>query len=307
MRTFIQQITLFTSIFILLIVIGVLLPTTPRASRSLFMGSIKKDSLLEYTPAPRMIFIGGSNVSFGLNSQLIKDSLGINPINTAIHVSIGLKYMLESTLGYVKAGDIIVLIPEYNHFFAAVHKPSEELLRVILDVDYSRLKHLTPMQGINLLRFLPKYALSKYKITEYLNQKVRPAYSAHAFNQFGDTYAHWNLPPVGFDPYTKIKQPFNPKVIALIKQYEAAVRKKHAVLYVSYPCLQATSFQNLSTNIHTVAHALEESGLPLLGTPDQFKMADSLCFDTPYHLTYAGVNLRTQQLFQDLKLHVSSN
>lgn len=54
----------------------------------------KKCQLLEDTPSPRIIFVGGSNLAFGLDSQRIKDSLNINVINYGLHAGIGLKYMM---------------------------------------------------------------------------------------------------------------------------------------------------------------------------------------------------------------------
>lgn len=55
----------------------------------------KKCQLLEDTPSPRIIFVGGSNLAFGLDSQRIKDSLNINVINYGLHAGIGLKYMID--------------------------------------------------------------------------------------------------------------------------------------------------------------------------------------------------------------------
>ena len=75
------------------LMLGLLLPATPRASKSLLFANQKKDELLQRVKSPRMIFVGGSNLSFGLNSQIIKNELNINPINTAVHAAIGVRYM----------------------------------------------------------------------------------------------------------------------------------------------------------------------------------------------------------------------
>jgi hypothetical protein len=116
MNKLIKKITLVIIPIILFIFLGISLPTTPRASKSLLFANLKKDYLLKNVESPRMIFIGGSNLSFGLDSQKIKISLGINPINTGVHAGIGLKYMLDNTIQYIKNGYIIILIPEYHHF-----------------------------------------------------------------------------------------------------------------------------------------------------------------------------------------------
>ena len=62
----------------------------------------KKCQLLEDAPAPRIIFVGGSNLAFGLDSQRIKDSLNINVINYGLHAGIGLKYMIDDISTYAK-------------------------------------------------------------------------------------------------------------------------------------------------------------------------------------------------------------
>lgn len=41
----------------------------------------KKCELLEKTESPRIIFVGGSNLCFGLDSKRIADSLHVNVVN----------------------------------------------------------------------------------------------------------------------------------------------------------------------------------------------------------------------------------
>ena len=77
MRRFILQLIWFLMPIVILFVVGLLLPATPRASKSLLVANLQKDSLLENTKPPRVIFVGGSNLSFGLNSQMIKESLNM--------------------------------------------------------------------------------------------------------------------------------------------------------------------------------------------------------------------------------------
>lgn len=135
MRRFINKIAIFILPIIVVFILGVFLPTTPRASKSLLMASVNKNLLLQNTPSPRIIFVGGSNLSFGLNSQMIKDSLQINPINTAIEASIGIQFMIDNTLEYVQDGDIVVLVPEYFIYYRSLNLGSKELMRTILDVN----------------------------------------------------------------------------------------------------------------------------------------------------------------------------
>ena len=69
------------------------------------------DVRLRNAASPRLILVGGSNLSLGINSQMLKDSLALNPINTGISVGIGLCYMLDNTLKHVRKNDIVVVHP----------------------------------------------------------------------------------------------------------------------------------------------------------------------------------------------------
>ncbi len=299
MKRFLLKTIGFIIPLFLMVIIALLLPTTPRASKSLLMAANAKDSLLIHTPAPRIIFVGGSNLSFGLDSKTIRDALSRNPINTGISASLGLKFMMDNTIQFVQKGDIILLIPEYSHFYQDLNTGSEELLRIVFDVNPTKIHLLNLRQLRNILAFLPKYALSKYNPTEYTNLEESDIYSVHSFNEFGDTYAHWKLPRKDFSPFEAINTPFNGEVVEKIKAFHLALNAKGASLYLSYPGYQTTSFNNSRKQIQQVEQALKKTGIPILGTPERYQMSDSLMFNTPYHLTKKGVDHRTKLFIDD--------
>jgi hypothetical protein len=90
--------------------------------------------------------------------------------------------MIDNTLPYIRSGDVVVLVPEYTHYFRSLNYGSEELLRTILDIDINEIKHLNLNQVANMISFLPKYGLSKFKPTEYLNGGDSEIYSVNSFN-----------------------------------------------------------------------------------------------------------------------------
>jgi hypothetical protein len=281
-----------------------LTPPTPRASKSELFGEIKKDSLLINQSPPRIIFVGGSNLRFGLNSQMIKDSLALNPINTAIGVGNGIKYMLDNTLQYIQSGDIIVIVPEYEHFYKEWDAGSTYLLHTIFDVNKSKAKLLSLRQAINCIPFVGKFVFSRLKISEYIKTKEeRESYGMHSFNQYGDTDVHWGMPRQNnIFPLDKlVVENYNPQVMTEIKNYTQKIQEKGASIYISYPGLQDVSFLNSEKAIKKVEREYIASGLILLGTPERYEMPDSLLFDYPYHLIKMGVDRRTQLLIEDLR------
>jgi hypothetical protein len=301
MRQFIVKITYFVVTILVLVIVCLFLPVTPRASKSFLFSMPVKDSLLKNMASPRIIFVGGSNISFGLNSAMIKDSLHMNPVDVAIHAGIGLKSMMENTLPFIKSGDVIVLVPEYQHFYRDYNYGTEELLRSVWEVDRSKCKELNIHQVVNMLSFVPKYAFSKLNPMDYLSRKEDLFYSVHSFNQYGDANAHWTFQKIDFPQDQKIEGPINDAVILGIKAFQSAIEKKQAVLLISYPAYQDHSFINSKEKISDLQKELEKNKFTVLGTPEKYMMPDSLMFNTPYHLTKKGVDYRTALLIGDYR------
>lgn len=301
MKKFILKTLVFLSPIPLAFILGILLPTTPRASKSLLMASIGKNSLLQNTPSPRIIFVGGSNLCFGLDSKTIKDSLKLNPINTAIHALIGIKYMIDNTSEYIQKGDIVILVPEYGHYYRGLDAGSEELMRTVFDVDFMNIKLLNLPQLSNIVPFLPKYILTKFKISEYHNFKDSDIYSVNSFNQYGDTYTHLEKEQEHFDPYSTIGGEFNDDVVRYFEKFQIELNKKGASLYVSFPCYQEASYNNSIIQIRKVQEELRKSKLQIIGSAEKYKMPDSLLYNTPYHLNKKGIEYRTMMMIEDIK------
>lgn len=310
MRPFVLKVLAFCLAFLCmavapLVAVALLVPPTPRASTSLLFAKRDKDVLLRDTPGPRLILVGGSNLSFGVDSQLLRDELGMNPVNTGLTASLGLKYMMDSTLPYVRRGDVVVVVPEYSHFYGGRAHGGEELLRTVIDVDRRSISTLTARQWANVARYLPKLALSKLWPGEYFfRQSAEPGvYERRSFNRYGDVSVHWTRAREPFAPYEPASGPFDETLIADIRKFEEQVLGRGALLYVSFPGFQAASFANLRGQIAEVETRLRESGLVLLGTPGRYALAEKYMFNTPYHLNKQGVDLRTRRLIADLRAH----
>lgn len=305
MKQFHKKLILFFIALITVIFIGIMLPSTPRSSTSLLFASKKKDSLLEKTLGPRIIFIGGSNTSFGINSAMIKDSLNLFPINTGIHASLGLQYMLKSTIRYVRPGDLVVLIPEYALLEWDYHKTSEELLRSVVEVAPTKISLLSTEQLLDIFKYIPNYALSKFNPFEYVLVKEDQVYSVNSFNQFGDVYKHWALPPTNFNPDPPTTDPVNERALQEILSFKDEVKKKKAILLVSFPSYHDASFDTNKNFIDKVYQLYRSNQLTILGTPERYKMSGSLMFNSVYHLTKKGVDLRTKMLIQDIRPYLN--
>jgi hypothetical protein len=88
-----------------------------RESDNYLLSILEKEKLARTTPSPKILLIGGSNLAFGIDSKEIEDSLGLNVVNMGLYAKLGLKYMLAQARPYIKAGDVAVVVPEYDQFY----------------------------------------------------------------------------------------------------------------------------------------------------------------------------------------------
>lgn len=308
MKKLFIKILIFLLLPLFLTVLAFLLPPNNKIKRSMLFAQIDKNYLLRNTPNPRIIFVGGSNLTLGLNCQIIKDSLNINPINTAIDAGIGIKYMLLNTLNYIRENDIIVLSPEYHQFYHNRANGEIELLYIISDVGAST-KDIHFNQYLKMAQYLPSYISSKLKFWDNLKKDdttVIGIFDRKSFNSFGDAYIHWNLPKKHFKTVREIDGKINESVFSFLTTFREMVYNKKAKIYITFPGYQDLSYNNSISQIKLIEERLNKNGFILLGTPERYKIPDSLMFDTSYHLTKKGVDFRTLLLIEDLKkvIHV---
>ncbi|HMI07954.1 MAG TPA: hypothetical protein VK528_10440 [Flavobacterium sp.] len=304
MKTFLRKTLYLIIIPPLVFLIGMLLPPTPLAKEYLLASRPFKDSLLLHVKQPRIIFIAGSSMNFGLDSQVIKDSLHRNPINTGTHGGTGLFFMMDHNLPYVQKGDVVVLVAEYHQMYGNFAEGGEELLRVIFDnSEPSLFFKLRKSQLLKTYPYIPKYAMSKFLPAQYFKIKMNPVYSKNAYNQYGDAVTHWKT------AYDKKVEPFkiieggdfNEDLLKALVEFNQKVLAKGAKLYVSFPPYQQTSFDNCKEQIAYIDGRLQKTNLEIIGTPERYVVADDMLYDTPYHLNKKGVDQRTRLLLEDVK------
>jgi hypothetical protein len=301
MKLFIKRLLVFVLIPFFIVLIAFLLPPTPKAKRYYLSSKKDKDSLMSVTGSPRIIFLGGSNIVFGMNSELIKDSLSLNPINAGLSATVGLKFMMDNALNYVREGDIVIIAAEYQQFYKNFAFGGQDLVRLVADYDFKSILFLTKDQLAGFAKNSPDYILSKFNPQEYFLYHINPAYDSNIFNEFGDSSAHWRMEPRDFSPSQYFEGNLNFNLIQKMIEFEKALENKRARLFLSYPCYQKESFEINEGQIKNIEKEIIKRGFDILGTPERYIFEDDFMFDTPYHLTAEGVNRRTSLLIEDLR------
>ncbi len=276
------------------------------AQSSILAALPDKHQLLDAIKDPKMMVLGGSNVSFGLDSKVIENQLNMPVVNMGVHAGIGLEYIVNDIKPYVKKGDVIVLIPEYEHFYTDDFYGEMELVQMVFEIEPASKKLLNTEQWMHLIKYLPTYSAKKIKnfVPSLFNKKTETIdiYHRKSFNAYGDAFLHWTLPNQTYlhAPKSNHIENVNKDVIIFLKEFKFYTEKQGARLLIFPPVMDETSFNNKINIITKIAKELKNSDIAFECEPRSFCYNDSLFFNSYYHLNKLGVDKRTLQLLKDL-------
>ncbi|MCX7046468.1 MAG: hypothetical protein NTX50_13415 [Candidatus Sumerlaeota bacterium] len=268
-------------------------------SKQYVAAQIDKMKNLEATPSPRIVFIGGSNLAFGLDSAQVRQAFGMPAINMGLHAGLGTKYMLDSARPLLRKGDVVIFLPEYSSFLGD-DIGGDSILLELFGVTHD-------------LRLLPLLKPSMLLESNGLIVSWRPGatteeppYNRAGFNREGDMVGHLAMPPkpVAIDTMT---MNINQRAINFLANYTRDCNKDGIKTLVLFPCYRRTNFERNREVILKIESALRQ-GLPALApeTPEDFVFDDKYFFDTKYHLTAEGRRLRTDKVIAAISstLHI---
>ncbi len=242
----------------------------------------------------KICFVGGSNLSYGLDSYRVQEYFGMPVANMGLHAGLGMNYMLYEINLYVNTGDVVVLVPEYNQFIN--YYGSSALADLFIQTK----------QWNNCLMYkewttYPSYLCSKVFTPSLLKRKVVDEYADNpkGFNEFGDYILHLDQPRRVFPclPLTE-----RPKVdqIHIFTNEVKQLRERGIKVILLPPSYALTSFNMSKSYIDEIASTLEIDSVPFVVSPARYALNDTLFWNTAYHLSAEGRRLRTDLVIADL-------
>jgi predicted Zn-ribbon and HTH transcriptional regulator len=277
--------------------LGIILKIESPSENSYNRSYLDKIKLMEKVDDKRIVFIGGSNLAFGLNSPVIeKEIIECKVINLGLNAGIGLRYMLADYEKYLQKGDTVIIVPEYENFYN--DGSGSQVLWEVLSLKKS-LKNLTVFNFIRSLPYLftaTKDILMADENKEY-GQKF--SYDRRGFNENGDYTGHWKYKG---KEKIQVRILSNSKItISIINYLEKFIErseKKGIKVILLPPVFQKSSYEINKEKIEKISNSLITK---FEVEPKVFSYEDNLFFDTVYHLNKQGVDLRTKEIIRILK------
>lgn len=274
-----------------------------------FAGSQLQLELLKNTPSPRIILVGGSNVSFGIDAELMQRTLGIPVINDGLHAGLGIAPLRELQ-EYIRAGDVIIISLEYQLFSSRdVMEGDLAFLADWIEYSQGRIQYLSDPR-----REAPAiYAtMLQRKVNRRVNTflfggslaEVRDVFIGTKYNANGDFIGH--LDQASTRPRNITVEPYpvsnvQDEIINFLEQFHQIAREKGAEVYFEAPASRRTNCKNTGEDsLANFFRTLEErSSIPVLTPLDEVCLPDKYFFDTAYHLNAEGRQIRTERLIEN--------
>ncbi len=258
---------------------------------------------------PKLILIAGSNSLMGISCKTIYEQTGAPCVNGGTHAGLGVDYLLSKARSFTKAGDIVLLSLEYEHF-------KEKSLPRNLLIDYVFAHDINYFLSSDLLTKISLVTgMSLERLAQGVSTKIRPPKLqetddfSKTLNEYGDATTNRQanvtskeikaldeLKPTQLSGYVKSDE----ARMSIIKFYNWC-KKNHIKVIATWPntvwfeVYKERSYQDFFQKIKNLYASME---IPLLGNPEDFMYEKSMFFDTKYHLNDRGVRYRTQQLIQ---------
>jgi hypothetical protein len=278
---------------------------------------LDKDRLLRNTPSPKIMLVGGSNLAFGVDSRALQDSLGLHVANVGLYAKLGLRYMLAQAKPYIHRGDVVLIVPEYDQFYGNFSEGDQTLNTALLYAPSDRIGDFVRSYSVIDVVLRPRVERARRSFRQalaeafgmgenYFPPDTNPVYNRRSFNEYGDAVSH--LQRRGMNPDSIFVKPlppaktFNKRTITDLNSVADVARSRGAHAYYLFPSYIDRSYRINVASIDTLQGILRnQMRIPILGSPRDFVYPAKLFFDTRYHLTAEGRQLRTKEMIRILR------
>ena len=255
---------------------------------------------------PKVIVVGGSNVAFGLRSDLMEQELGMPCVNFGLYGTIGTKAMLDLSKSNINKGDIVILATETTRQAMSMYFNPDAMLRA-LNGNNKMLSLIPRDNRLEMINELPGYISTNFDVyTGKSKVNLEGVYQLSSFNEYCDiSYSRpYNIMLDLYDAVVPVKfdiDEIESEFIDYINSYASFVRSAGATIYFSYSPINALAVSD-EEDIEVYENYLREKlNLDIISNAGDYIMDAQLFYDTNFHCNDVGAIYRTNRLVCDIK------
>ena len=253
----------------------------------------------KFSDRQRILVAGGSGVHMGVDTQRMSEELDMPVINLGLHAGLGIEAIIASTKQNMQAGDIVVLIPEYEIIadedgIGRLAGRFGLIMGLIdrMDIEPEKKAHSLIKLGNPSLKSLYGTVLKVYK-----GDIEERDYYTDRVDNFGNPT---ELKVKAFPAQTVQNQP-SEKSIERLANFQEYVNNQKAHLIIGLPWFLETEEQLSKENVRKFIKEYAKLAPVIHDENFNLKTDVTLFGDTVYHLNEEGRKQRASALVQQLQ------
>ena len=296
-----------TIVFIVKLVIGVVFficyiyHVLPQYEQGYNASLIDKVARLKSIGQPKIVLLGHSNLTFGVDSMMLEDAMGMPVVNMGLHGGCGNAFHEEMAKYNIVPGDIYVICHGSYDDDNLIHDTMTAWSS--LENHFELWKILRRDDVDTMWRSFPVYlkkSLARYS-SGTGNMDPGGVYARSAFNEYGDIGVYREGSEYSFE--SAVNEPTVGEVtVNRINELNKYITDRGATLLIaSYPIGNGCLTADAQEFIDFQDRLEEKLDCPVISNYVDYMFDYKYFFNTNMHLNTEGAKLRTQQLIDDLK------
>ncbi|MEM8567458.1 MAG: hypothetical protein AAGF85_13440 [Bacteroidota bacterium] len=308
--------TIFQGLLISLLLLAYYRPSINGVSANYSSTNIKHKKLTS-SESPRAIFVGGSNLMFGLESELIKERTDYEPVNMGLVGGLRLSFMLNEIKKELSHGDMVILALEYNQLIIPDDGAIPQVLMRIIEQRPQSTQYL----NLTHWRLLLDSGVQEH-VGIVLRNSIRRLFTSLPFflgyeeenrtqevNVYGDLITFRDQPPQQGGAYQEVLPDRIPhgvlnERIKQLNKFLAYTQKRNVDVVFTYPPIPKSQYfrkQEVANEFHQIL--VNSLDIPILGTPSDMVFDTDKFINESYHLHGLGIRERTQKLVNFIQIY----
>jgi len=313
MKRFITHTTLFI-LSVMVLYLGLYVATTyvalPPPQNDYMASMIDKHQRAKDLGSPRILIAGGSNIAFNINSEKVQEEFGLPVVNLGLNIGLGIRYFMNELDDLAEEGDIVLIFPTWYTTVGGTyplmrhtvnHYPeSSKYFRFNLIEEFNIHTSRTRDHTRNMIASLIRNR--SIVRPEPVDLPMEEMYSRDNFNEFGDFEGHHDEPkPDELDQRLEYTYRYW-EGIRELNRFHNRMAPANIHLYYFFPAYPITEFEKNRDVLERFAEDLSRDlKIPQPIDPEAFLFDEEFFFDTTFHLTKEGRELRTEILIERMR------
>lgn len=254
------------------------------------------------------MFVGGSSFGYGIDSESMEKNTSVPVVNLGHNAGFGVPFILAQAKKLMKKGDVVFLCIEYlmgEGDYRLIKKTCEEF-PIVADLENPNAREelraylAETREGMNewVSNKKEQVDLNEQHVIEEIKRTDGKSVD-QLFNKYGDVILHLHREGFYSKPTDGIKTSYRYwKEIELLNQFKAEAETMGVDVYFSFPPHAKSSYERNIDLIRKIElDVRNDLEIEILNTPDELVFEDSYFYDTEYHLTTKGREIRTKMFF----------